>query len=122
MTIRQGFNRLGVSVALVFLGLAFVCLCFGGSSYLQYRSEIAQELTRRAQASAGAGRSQDEVRAQIAASDAWIRFARGRYRSVEQALDLAGMCLLASLISFLFWCGMGWLFGRLEGDREQSMG
>ncbi len=121
MTIRQGFNRLGVSVAIAFLGLAVVCLLSAGTNYAQYRSEIAQELQIRTDAQS---RNSDEVaaiRSQITNSADWARFTTGRYRSVEQALDLAGLCVLAAIISFFFWGAIGWLFVRFGADDEEVM-
>lgn len=120
MTIRQGFNRLGVSVAIAFLGLAVVCLLSAGSNYLQYRSEIEHELQIRSAAEASTLAKQATVRAQLVASNAWQRFARARYRSVDQALDLAGLCVLAAIISVFFWSAVGWIFARIEGDPERS--
>ena len=122
MTIRQGFNRLGISVAIAFLGLAVVCLCFAGSNYLQYRSEIARELQQRMQSpaalsGAASPRNVAEVRAKLISSSGWLRFANGRYRSVDQALDLAGLCVLAAIVSFFFWNAIGWFFVWLEPNR-----
>lgn len=121
MTIRQGFNRLGVSVAIAFLGLSLVCLCFAASNYLQYSSEIELELQRRTQSNTASSADLELVRAAVMNTNDWLRFASGRYRSVDQALDLAALCVLASLLSFIFWNAIGWMFERFGvGDQRSA--
>ena len=122
MTIRQGFNRLGVSVAIAFLGLSVVCLLAAGSNYLQYSSEIEQELTKQAKARATPTSDINTIRAKVVATNGWQRFTQARYRSVDQALDLSGLCVLAAIISVLFWYAIGWIFARFENAEESSAG
>ena len=122
MTIRQGFNRLGVSVAIAFLGLAVVSLCFAGSNYLQYSSEVEQQLQKQMKGRATSPAAQEKIRAEVIATPGWQRFAQARYRSVDQALDLAGLCVLAAIISVIFWNAVGWIFARFETAEDSSAG
>ncbi|MEM9358480.1 MAG: hypothetical protein AAGB04_20020 [Pseudomonadota bacterium] len=120
MTIRQGFNRLGVSVAIAFMGLAVVCLLSAGANYVQYRSEIAYELQLRVVAQSKSPANVAAIQSQITNSPDWARFTTGRYRSVEQALDLAGLCVVAAIVSFIFWSAIGWIFVRLGAEDEEA--
>ena len=114
MTIRQGFHRLGVSVAIAFIGLSLVSLFFAAANYWQYSIEIGRELPKWTKSRAGTSQDLAAAKAAVVKSADWQRFKTARYRSVGQALDLAGLCLLASLISLIFWNAIGLLYTRLS--------
>lgn len=119
MTIGQGFNRLGVSVAIAFLGLSVVSLCFAASGYWRYSTKIEYEIQRRIERPGASASQQAAARAQLVSSEAWSRFTNARFRSVDRALDLAGLCVLASMIAFLFWNAVGWVFMRFEAAGQE---
>jgi len=114
MGIQQGFNRIGISVSLAFIGLSVICLLFAGSNYLEFRNEIAVEYERRY------GQSQQD-QLSFSAFDApeekirdWNRFKELRFRSVRQALKLSIMCVVSAIIALIFWFLVGQIYVLLS--------
>ena len=119
MEIQQGFNRIGVSVAIAFIGLSLVCLAIGGKNYLEYQHELAVaypkffgSTQRETSALALLNGPQDRIAN-------WRRFQDLRFRPVDQALKLGVMCLLASIVSLLFWIAVGRIY-VFVGARRRS--
>ena len=114
MGIQEGFNRIGISVALAFLGLSLICLMLAASNYLEYRSEIAVEYEKRY------GKPlQDELSDPVLDGGEkrmrdWNRFKELRFRSVGQALNLAIMCVVSAFIALIFWFLVGQIYTLLS--------
>jgi hypothetical protein len=107
MEIQQGFNRIGISVAIAFLGLAVVCLLVAGSNYIEYRQEIAAEYKKYF----GDAGEDDNALALLDGpehrSKGWERLKDLRFRSVDQSLNLAVMCVVSGLLALIFWFAVG---------------
>ncbi len=121
MEIQQGFNRIGLSVAIAFLGLAAVCLIVAASNYVEYRREIAVEYKK------FFGQAADPASA-LALLDgpehklkSWERFKDLRFRSVGQSLNLAVMCIIASFIALVFWFAVGRIYVAMASRRRASL-
>lgn len=108
MNVQQGFNRIATSVAGAFLVLAAVCLFVAGLNYIEYRSEIATEYASRF------GGDPDRIRQERfmlphEKRKNWETFKTDRFRSVDRSLYLSVICLIAALVSAIFWWSIGWL-------------
>lgn len=109
MNVRQGFNRIGVSVAIAFVALAAISLSIAGINYLEYRDEVAVEYGKRFGEASGPDRDRAIIAEPGQSRRNWDTFRANRYRSVQQALDLAVMCIVAGAIALIFWAVVGWL-------------
>ena len=111
MNVQQGFNRIGLTVATVFAFFAVVCLIVAGSNYVEYRSGIAAERERFFGQSKAQATVFSDAPVQLPSNKqrSWDRFKANRFRSVEQSLDLAAMCLVSGIIAIIFWWSVGWL-------------
>jgi len=107
MEIQQGFNRIGISVAIAFVGLSIISLIFAATNYIEYRSEIAIEYKK------FFGIELEEQSAFFLLHGPeekmrhWNKFKEFRYRSVGESLQLSKMCLASSVIALLFWFLVG---------------
>ncbi|MGI9422007.1 MAG: hypothetical protein ACR2PA_02360 [Hyphomicrobiaceae bacterium] len=120
MTLREGFNRLGISVALTFVVLAVVCIGAAGSNYVNYRSELVRELERRSQDRAVMAVDAEVRRQAVRNSPEWTNLTTVRFKSVRQSLQLSGLCVIASVLSLLFWCGIGKLSDYVDTARPKT--
>ena len=122
MNVQQGFNRIGLTVATVFAVFAGVCLIIAGSNYVDYRSEIATERQRIFGQSTDATPISDGAPIQLPSNKqrSWERLKANRFRSVEQSLDLAAMCLVSGIVAIIFWWSVGWLSVFFRSDQSQG--
>ena len=108
MDIQQGFNRIGVAVSITFLILSVICVIIAGMNYLEYSNEVAIEQKRLSGAST---KEKSETFFMLDGPEEKMKsldaFRKLRYRSVEQSLDLAMMCIWAALSALVFWFLVG---------------
>ena len=121
MDIQQGFNRIGIAVSITFLGLSVICFIIAGMNYLEYLNEIAIEYQRFFGASP---EGQNDALLMLDSPEEkmknWNTFKELRYRSVEQSLALAMMCIGAALIALIFWFLTGRAYVALASRRRQG--
>jgi len=114
MEIQRGFTQLGVSVAVAFIGLSVVCLIFACTNYIEYRNEIAVEYKRFFGTAPEGELSMASLNGPEEKMKNWNRLKEFRYRSVDQSLYLAVMCVASSLIALFFWFAVGWSYVAIE--------
>ena len=111
-----------MTVAMVFAICAVVCLFVAGSNYVDYRSGIAAEHERRfGQKTNPATQTGSATPVRLPTDERrnWERFKANRFRSVEQSLDLAAMCLVSGMVALVFWWSIGWLSVLMRSETRQ---
>ncbi len=122
MTIQQGFNRIGLAVAAAFVGLSLICAIAAATNYLEYRSEVAAAHQKFFGNNPDVKAAIDLLKTPDERAESWNRFKQMRYRSVEQALNLALMCLLAGIIALVFWFAVGRAYVFVSTNYQSKYG
>jgi len=122
MDIQQGFNRIGFSVAIAFAGLSLVCLIAASANYLEYRHNVAIAYKKHFGKSPETESALSFLNSAEENLKSWERFKGMRYRSVDRALVLAVMCIVAGVIALVFWMAVGRLYVELSKRRRRAAG